>query len=43
MTSYPLGAGAVVYSTIPLDYYLDSGSLPGFDQTTPERDRTRPP
>jgi hypothetical protein len=43
VTSYPLGAGAVVYSTIPLDYYLDSGSLPGFDQTTPERDRTRPP
>jgi hypothetical protein len=24
--SYPLGAGFVYYSTIPLDYYLDGGS-----------------
>jgi hypothetical protein len=30
--SYPFGAGAVVYSSIPLDFYLDTGSLPGIGQ-----------
>ncbi len=29
--SYPYGAGTVIYSTIPLDYYLD-GSGPAFTQ-----------
>lgn len=32
--SYPYGAGRVIYSTIPLDYYLDDTDQPGLNMRT---------